>query len=191
MGCGARRALTLKSASGCRMEGMGLTIGTLAAEVGVTVETIRYYERVGLVAARGRSRGGYRQFDVEAVARLRFVRRATTLGFSLTEVRDLLALRARPGARCGAVRVRAQAKLEALEVRLREITALRDAVARLVGACSGETAVAHCNILHELESPSTVTSTATKEPTSCRPPRPPPPAARRVSSRASAASRSA
>ena len=131
------------------------TIGTLAKRAGVNVQTVRYYERIGILPKPSRSGGGYRRYSEEAVARLRFVRHAAQLGFTLTETKELLALRARAGAPCGAVRTRAEQKLKIIEMKLQELRELRDAVAHLVRMCSGNTAVEHCSILAALSEPET------------------------------------
>lgn len=125
-------------------------IGRLARASGVGVETLRYYERIGLLVQPGRRKGAYRRYGPDAVARLRFIRRAALLGFSLAETRELLALRAREGAPCAAVRAKASAKLALVEQKLAELTELRDAVAALVRACRGDKAVEHCTILAAL-----------------------------------------
>lgn len=127
-----------------------LTIGGLARLAGVGRETLRYYERIGLLPAPGRRKGGYRRYGAAEVARLRFIRRAVDLGFTLAETGELLALRAREGAPCAGVRSKAHAKLEAVEQKLLELTELRDAIAALVRACRGDRAVEHCTILAAL-----------------------------------------
>lgn len=162
------------------MGGETFTIGTLAERAGVNVQTVRYYERIGILPKPSRSKAGYRRYGEDAVARLRFIRHAAQLGFSLTETRELLSLRARQGAPCGTVRTRAAAKLATIDAKLEELHELRDAVARLVRTCSGNTAVEHCSILAALDEP----ETNTREGKSSWP-QPPPPAARLRASRAS------
>lgn len=171
------------------MDDETFTIGTLARRAGVGVQTVRYYERIGILPQPGRPKGGYRRYGDEAVARLQFVRRAAQLGFSLAETKELLTLRTRQGAPCGAVRTRAEEKLAAIEQKLAELQELRDAVAYLVRTCSGKTAVEHCSILAALGEPETTKKG--KEKPSCPPP-PRPPVRRRasrVSRRANAASK--
>ncbi|MBN9165801.1 MAG: heavy metal-responsive transcriptional regulator [Myxococcales bacterium] len=172
------------------------TIGVLARRAGVGVQTVRYYERIGLLPRAGRAKGGYRRYGEEAVARLQFIRHAARLGFTLAETKELLTLRARRGAPCGAVRTRAEEKLAAIERKLAELRELRDAVAHLVHACSGGTAVEHCSILAALsrqpETDNNQPETGKKEKGSCPPP--PRPVRRptsRVSRRANAASKTA
>ncbi|AKU94987.1 Transcriptional regulator, MerR family [Labilithrix luteola] len=158
------------------------TIGTLAKRAGVNVQTVRYYERIGILPKPGRAKGGYRRYGNDAVARLQFIRHAGRLGFTLTETKELLALRARQGAPCGTVRTRAEEKLATIERKLAELKELRDAVAQLVRTCSGNTAVEHCSILAALGEP---------EVQKGKSPCPPPPRrpASRVSRRANAASK--
>ena len=132
---------------------MPLRIGELAERAGVGVPTIRYYERRGLVRRPPRTRAGYRQYPEEEVARDRFVKRAQELGFSLEEIRELLALRVRDGEACGAVEARARAKLAQVEAKLRELEALRRVLGRLVAACRARRPTGECPILELLEEP--------------------------------------
>jgi DNA-binding transcriptional MerR regulator len=102
-----------------------LTIGQLAAHGKVRVETVRYYERCGLLPRVPRTASGYRRYGPEAVKRLRFIRSAKQLGFSLAEVRELLSLRVRPGASCTDVRSRAIAKVRTIDARVAELERIR------------------------------------------------------------------
>jgi DNA-binding transcriptional MerR regulator len=170
------------------MSGETFTIGTLAKRAGVNVQTIRYYERVGILPKPGRAKGGYRRYGTDAVARLRFIRHAARLGFSLIEAKELLALRARQGAPCGTVRTRAEAKLATIERKLAELSELRDAVANLVHTCAGNTAVEHCSILAALDEPE---SQEGKLPCPAPLHHPAPRPASRASRRANAASKTA
>src|SRR5215468_10396737 len=92
-----------------------LTIGQVARQVGVGVETVRFYERQGLLEQPARRESGYRQYAEDVVARLRFIRRAKELGFSLKEVAELIALDADPATSCGDVKQRAEAKIADIE----------------------------------------------------------------------------
>jgi MerR family mercuric resistance operon transcriptional regulator len=114
-----------------------LTIGALASRAGVGVETIRFYERKGLVRRPPRPGTGFRLYPEETVARIRFIRQAQTLGFTLQEIRGLLALRVAPGTDCAAVRSRAVAKLANVEARLEELERIQGALAKLIAACPG------------------------------------------------------
>src|ERR687885_2847805 len=94
-----------------------LTIGQIARRAGVGVETVRFYERQGLLEEPARKESGYRQYAEEVVARLRFIRRAKRLGFSLKEITDLLALRLDPEATAADVKRRAEAKVADIEAK--------------------------------------------------------------------------
>src|SRR5438445_10622353 len=88
-----------------------LTIGQLARRAGVGIETVRFYERQGLLEEPARKESGYRQYQEDVVARLRFIKRAKELGFSLREIMELLSLRVDPTTRCAEVRSKAAAKI--------------------------------------------------------------------------------
>ena len=129
-----------------------LTIGELAAHAGVTPEAIRYYEREGVIppAARGGA-GHYRRYGAADAERLRFVRRARDLGFSLDEVRELLALAAEdPDRPCGEVNRIASAHLAQVEAKLAQLRALRAELGRLIAACDSNVALADCRLLGAL-----------------------------------------
>lgn len=127
-----------------------LTIGALARRAGVGVETVRFYERRGLIARPPRPRSGFRVYPGEAADRIRFIRHAQALGFTLTEAGELLALRVAPGADCAAVRSRAVTKLTGVERRIDELRRVRDALKRLIAACPNRGAIANCSILDAL-----------------------------------------
>lgn len=128
-----------------------LVIGELAARTGTTAETIRYYERVGVLPVPARAGGGrYRRYGSADVERLGFVRRARELGFSLEEVRDLLGLADQPDRPCAEVDQLARAHLAQVTEKLARLTALRDELERVIGACRGGLAVADCRILGAL-----------------------------------------
>jgi len=130
-----------------------LTTGRLAYEGGVNLETVRYYERRGLLPKPPRTPAGYRTFDVEALRRLRFIRQAQALGFSLKEIRELLALRVDPRTSCADVRRRAEAKIADIDQKLGTLRAMRKALIRLTAACAGRGPVSACPILESLEAP--------------------------------------
>lgn len=131
----------------------GLTISKLAAAAGVGVPTVRYYERRGLLPKPQRRASGYRDFDHASVRRIRFIRQAKELGFTLRDVSALLKLRVTPGSDCAAVRARAAGKLAEVTARLAELERIRDALAKLVAACPAGGPVTHCTILDALEAP--------------------------------------
>ncbi len=126
-----------------------LSIGDLARRTGTKVETIRYYERIGLLQAPARTEGNYRCFDDKSLGRLSFVRRARDLGFSLDQVRELLALADERDRPCDAVDLIAGQHLAEVERKIRDLAALRDELADLVGRCERGT-VAECRIIEAL-----------------------------------------
>lgn len=131
---------------------VSLTIGDLAARSGVTAEAIRYYEREGVIPrARRGGIGRYRLYGAADAERLRFVRRARDLGFSLGEVRELLALASDdPDRPCGAVNRVARSHLAQVEEKLGQLTALRAELQRLISACDGDVVLANCSLLGAL-----------------------------------------
>ncbi len=135
------------------MSGETFAIGMLAKRADVNVQTVRYYERIGLLPQPSRTQSGYRRYTEDDLARLHFIRHAAGLGFTLTETKELLALRARRGTSCKTVRIRAEEKLRTIDQKLTELRKLRTAVARLVHMCAGDTAVEHCSILAVLAEP--------------------------------------
>ena len=129
----------------------GWTIGQLAKQAAVPLQTIRYYERRGLLPPPPRSPSGYRLYGPEALRRLRFIRQAQRLGFSLREIQDLLELRLEGEASCAAVRAVARRKLEAVRERIRQLQALEQVLERLSRICPGEGPLSDCPILEMLE----------------------------------------
>ena len=129
-----------------------LTRGQLAKAAEVNSETVRYYERRGLLPEPQRRESGHRQYQEEAVTRLRFIKRAKALGFTLDEIGELLALRVEPGSTCGDVRDRAQRKLRDVEEKIRLLQQVKTALTRMVAACENQGPVGECPILEELES---------------------------------------
>jgi DNA-binding transcriptional MerR regulator len=129
-----------------------LTIGELATRTGVTPEAIRYYEREGVVPKAVRSgTGRYRQYGEPDAERLRFIRRARELGFSLDEVRELLALAdGSPSHPCTDVNRIARAHLAQVDAKLAQLAALRVELDRVIGECDGVVPVSDCRILGAL-----------------------------------------
>ena len=128
-----------------------LTIGQVARQAGVGVETVRFYERQGLLEQPARKASGYRQYAGDAVARLRFIRRGKELGFSLKEIGELLALRVGPDASVAEVKRRAEAKIADIEGKIRDLQRTRDALRKLAEACPGHGTLDECPILEALE----------------------------------------
>ncbi len=123
-----------------------LTIGKLAKATGTNVETVRWYEKVGLLAAPVRTSGNYRSYAQGDLDRLRFIRRARDLGFTLDQVRALLDLASQPSRDCGSVDELASGHLAAIDRKLADLAALRRELAALLTSCRGGT-VSECRIL--------------------------------------------
>lgn len=117
------------------------------------LDTVRYYERRGLVAPPPRTAGGYRQYPADTVRRVRFIKRAQALGFTLEEIADLLALRVTPKGGCDAVERQAQATITRLDAKLAELARMRSALARLATECRGPHLLDECPILAVLDAP--------------------------------------
>ena len=128
-----------------------LTIGKLAKQGGVNVQTVRYYERRKLLPPTSRMPSGYRLYGDEALRRLRFIRNAQALGFTLREIADLLSLRVSSTARCGDVQRKAQAKLVQVEAKMRDLRALDYALQGLIHACKAGQPTDRCPILKSME----------------------------------------
>jgi len=128
----------------------GLTTAEVAREGGVNIETIRYYERHGLLPKPPRTPFGYRVFSADSVQRLRFIRRAQELGFTLNEIKDLLAIKVRRGSSCADVRRKAEAKIADVDAKIRHLQAIREALRDITATCSGKGPVTNCSILEAL-----------------------------------------
>jgi MerR family transcriptional regulator, copper efflux regulator len=129
----------------------GLTIGRLAKQAGVGVETIRFYESAGLIARPARRPLGYRQYSYDVVRRVRFIRHAKDLGFTLKEIQELLELRVDPKSTCEDVRRRARGKLTKIEERIASLGRMKAALVRLERQCRGKGPTSDCPILEELD----------------------------------------
>ena len=125
-----------------------LSIGTLAQRAGVGIDTVRYYERQGLLAPAGRLDSGYRRYGTDELRRLRFIRRAKALGFSLEDIRGLLALSATR--HVGEVKQAAQMRLADLQQRIADLQRVERGLRELVDACPGHGDSADCPILRAL-----------------------------------------
>ncbi len=126
-----------------------LTIGDLAKATDTKVETIRYYERIGLLAAPGRTRGNYRAYAATQLDRLSFIRRARDLGFSLAQVRGLLSLADQPDRSCEAVDAIARQHLVEVERKIADLAALRRELDSIISRC-GHGTIAQCRIIEAL-----------------------------------------
>jgi len=129
----------------------GLTIGQLAEQAQVNRETVRYYERRRLLQRPSRSIGGYRVFSDDALRRLQFIRHAKVLGFSLEEIKELLALRVRSIDTCDRVRERTLSKIADIERKIGVLQEIRRALGDLVSACSRRRKTDECPILDSLQ----------------------------------------
>lgn len=128
-----------------------LTRGELAQRCAVNFETVRYYEQQGLIPKPSRSASNYRLYDEDTVRRIRFIKRAQELGFTLHEIKELLSLRAEPRAGCADVRERAQTKVRDIDEKIRTLRGMRRALSRLMTECSGRGGISECPILDALE----------------------------------------
>lgn len=128
-----------------------LSIGQVADAASVNVQTLRYYERVGLVPAPKRSRAGYRMYGHETVRVVTFVKRAQELGFTLKEIKELLRFRTAGLQKRDAVRAAAAAKVADIDARIHDLTAIRAALSSLVETCACQGTKPECPILEALE----------------------------------------
>ena len=129
-----------------------MTIGEVAKAAGVGVETVRFYERKRLLATPKRPHSGFRQYDGEAAQRIRFIRHAQDLGFSLAEVKQLLELRLDPRRSCADVKGEAEAKIEEINEKLTSLRRMRQALIKITHSCSGEGPTSACPILDAIDS---------------------------------------
>ena len=127
-----------------------MKIGEVARAAGIGIDAVRFYERQGLIGEPARRPSGYREYTPDVVVSLRFIRQAKELGFSLKEIAELLRLEASSGATAADVRVRAEAKLEDLEERIRALQRMRRALRKLVESCPGQGPLSDCSILRAL-----------------------------------------
>lgn len=129
-----------------------LTSGRVAKAAGVNGETLRYYERHGLLPVPPRTASGYRCYPPDAVRRVRFIKKAQALGFSLREIKALLGLRADGGGkRCAEVRAKVQAKINEIDRKLKDLISMKRALATLEKACARRSSTGACPILDALE----------------------------------------
>jgi len=131
----------------------GLTVGVLAKQGGVGVETIRFYERRGLLVQPKRPVSGFRTYPTETVSRVLFIRRAKELGFSLREIHELLNLQVSSTSSCSEVRRRAEYKIADIENKMETLKSMKKVLSKLVSACNAARASTPCPILSILEAP--------------------------------------
>ncbi len=128
-----------------------LTIGKLAKRAGVSTDTVRFYERCGLLKPPERTASNYRVYPEKEVRRLQFIVRAKNLGFTLNEIKDLLTLRGDPNATKGQVKALAEAKIADLKARIAEMQRILATLIRITETCSGEGPTDDCPILAAME----------------------------------------
>lgn len=130
----------------------------VAARAQVNTQTLRYYERRGLLAEPARTRSGYRTYTPDAVRVVRFVKRAQRLGFTLDDIEDLLRLSAGGSASCDEARTKARIRIDDLQHRIDELVGRRDALTRLIDTCDQPGAEPRCPILRDIESAAATTT---------------------------------
>lgn len=128
-----------------------LSISQAARLADVGVETIRFYERQGLLVKPPRRASGYRQYDEGVITRLQFIRRAKDLGFTLHEIKELLSLRVDPTTTCEDVKERAQGKITEIEEKIRQLQGMKKALSKLIKSCSSRGPISECPILECLD----------------------------------------
>lgn len=126
---------------------MKLTIGNLAKQAEVTIETIRYYQRIGLLDEPGKPFSGYRHYPANAIARIRFIKRAQQAGFTLKEIAQLLSLDAD---HCADVRKIAEQKCQQIDAQIKDLMALRNVLDALVKRCQSDSSAEHCSLIDAL-----------------------------------------
>lgn len=127
-----------------------LRTAEVARLAGVNIETLRFYERKGILPEPPRRASGYREYPPETVERVRFVKRAQELGFSLKEIEELLSLREAVGAKSGPVRRLAEAKVKEIDHKIRDLEAMKESLTELLCACDGRKTIASCPIIESL-----------------------------------------
>lgn len=134
------------------MDSRRLKIGQVAAQGGVNLQTLRYYEREKLLPEPPRLASGYRVFSEDTVRRVRFIKRAQRLGFTLAEIRELLSLRVDRQDGSGAVRALAKKKIDEIEQKISSLQAMKTALEHLTDKCSGKGPSSECPILESIDS---------------------------------------
>lgn len=127
-----------------------MKIGELAHRVGVNIQTVRYYERRGLLPEPERTDSGYREYDGHDIHRMEFILRAKALGFTLTEIRELMDLRVNPTRTAEDVRARALEKIADTEAKIRGLEEMRSGLQRLVSVCEAHGPVEECALMHTI-----------------------------------------
>ena len=127
-----------------------LTIGKLAKRSNVSIDSIRFYERRGLLAEPARTESNYRRYPLEAAARLRFIKKAQSLGFSLDEIKGLMDLQHDPAASKADVKERTEEKIRTIQEKIQDLTRILAALEQLNESCDGRGPTEECPILEAL-----------------------------------------
>ena len=128
-----------------------LTIGQVARQTGIGIETIRFYERKGLIDEPPRRESGYRQYSDDVIRQLTFIQQAKTLGFSLNEIHELLSLRSRPGVSSREIKQMAETKLVDIEQKIKMLKRIQKTLKSLVDQCPGVGPTDECPIIEALD----------------------------------------
>ena len=129
----------------------GFKVGEVAKQAGVNLQTIHYYERRGLLPKPPRTGSNYRSYPEDAELRVRFIKRAQELGFSLMDLKELLSLRAAPRAKCADVLKRAKGKVQDIDEKIATLRRMRTALSKLMEECQGALPISECPILESLD----------------------------------------
>lgn len=129
----------------------GLTIGKVAKKAGLGIETVRFYEREGLIKPPARTEANYRIYPQRDILRLRFIKRAKNLGFTLREIKELLSLQHDSTATKADVKLQTEAKIEAIELKILDLTRIKEILETLEESCDGHGPTSDCPILDALE----------------------------------------
>ncbi len=127
------------------------SVGQLAKKANVNIETIRYYERRGLLPEPLRNKSGHRQYSIKDLRRTKFIKRTQSLGFSLNEISDLLSLKMEPGKTCADVKQRVKSKLKDIEEKMKTLQRMRAVLLELETNCPGKGPLNECPILETLD----------------------------------------
>lgn len=126
-------------------------IGELSKKTGVSIETIRFYERESLIKPLARRESGYRTYDEAAISRLKFIKRSKDLGFSLKEIGELLSLNSNKKSRCNSVKEKAEKKVEEIQTKIDDLTRMKTVLDQLIDLCHSEQPSSECPILDSLK----------------------------------------
>jgi DNA-binding transcriptional MerR regulator len=141
----------------------GVRTSEVATQAQVNTQTLRYYERRGLLPAPERTQSGYRAYTADSVRVVRFVKRAQQLGFILNDIEELLHLAGGGLASCDEAKTMARARIADLQQRITQLVGMRDALARLVDTCDQPRAERDCPILHEIETSAATPTSGAKQ----------------------------